>query len=209
MATTISRREALKRTAAATAAGALSTEAWPQQTPRYENLTAAEARTLEAVVARLIPSDERGPGAAEAGAARYIDHALGGALSASYESYRLGLGALDRHAREARGASFTSLPAEQQDSVLADLEANRIPGFDPDAATFFELVREHTLEGTFCDPAYRGNRDFVGWEMLGYPGLKLAVSAEQQAMTADDALTRLSAYDLPMFDGNGGPADDN
>jgi gluconate 2-dehydrogenase gamma chain len=38
-----------------------------------QTLTAAEADTLVAIVARLIPADENGPGAAEAGAAIYID----------------------------------------------------------------------------------------------------------------------------------------
>src|SRR6516225_1209023 len=40
-----------------------------------ETLTAAEADVLEAIVARLIPTDENGPGAAEARAAHYIDRA--------------------------------------------------------------------------------------------------------------------------------------
>jgi len=48
-----------------------------------ENLTAGESELLDAIVARLIPSDGLGPGALEAGATRYIDRALGGALSSS------------------------------------------------------------------------------------------------------------------------------
>src|SRR5882724_5703317 len=46
-----------------------------------ESLTAAEADLLDAIVARLIPSDANGPGATEARAVHYIDRALGGALS--------------------------------------------------------------------------------------------------------------------------------
>lgn len=53
----------------------------------FENLTATEGDLLNAVVARLIPADAIGPGAKEAGAARYIDRALGGALSASKPAY--------------------------------------------------------------------------------------------------------------------------
>src|SRR3984893_13222236 len=45
------------------------------QLEALETLTAAEADTLEAIVARLIPSDENGPGATEARAAHYIDRA--------------------------------------------------------------------------------------------------------------------------------------
>ena len=46
-----------------------------------ETLTPAEATVLEAIAARLIPSDATSPGAAEARAAHYIDRALGGALA--------------------------------------------------------------------------------------------------------------------------------
>src|SRR5437899_862066 len=60
-----------------------------------ENLTAAESDILEAVAARLIPSDEHGPGATEARAAHYIDRALGGALAPSRQPYTAGLAALD------------------------------------------------------------------------------------------------------------------
>src|SRR5688572_16289923 len=61
-----------------------------------EVLTAAEAVTLEAVVARIIPTDEQGPGAAEARAAHYIDRALNGPLAALLPAYQAGLAALDR-----------------------------------------------------------------------------------------------------------------
>src|SRR5688500_6783317 len=71
-----------------------------------ENFTAAEAATIEAVVARLIPTDENGPGAADARAARYIDRALGGALASSREAYRSGLSAVDVYARSSKGAPF-------------------------------------------------------------------------------------------------------
>jgi len=53
-------------------------------------LTASEADLLDAVVARLIPTDSSGPGATEAHAVRYIDRALASALVSSRESYRVG-----------------------------------------------------------------------------------------------------------------------
>ena len=87
-----------------------------------ETLTPAEADTLAAIVARLIPTDETGPGATEARAAHYIDRALGGALASSREAYRQGLAALDRYAEVAKGASFAMLPPADQD---ADPERSR------------------------------------------------------------------------------------
>lgn len=165
-----------------------------------ETLTAAEAATLEAVAARLIPSDDTSPGATEAGAARYIDRALGGALASSRDAYTAGLAALDTYARTAAGgAPFARLAPAAQDDVLRDLEANVATGFTPDAATFFNLVRAHTIQGTFCDPYYGGNASFVGWDLIGYPGIRLGVSAADQRLDPRLAATHRSAYDHAMF----------
>ncbi len=164
-----------------------------------QTLTAAEADTLEAIVARLIPTDGTGPGATEARAAHYIDRALGGALASSREAYRGGLAALERYAGIAKGAPFAMLQAVDQDAILRDLEANVVTGFTPDSATFFNLVRAHTIQGTFCDPFYGGNASFVGWDLIGYPGVRLGVSAAEQRFNPRLTRTHRSAYDHPMF----------
>jgi len=207
----LSRREMLKRAAVAGMIGAVPPQVFAQRGEEpYKNLSAAEGRTLEAIVARLIPSDARSPGALEAGAARYIDRALGDALAASRAVYTAGLAALDAHARGAVGKPFADLDADRQDALLRDLEQNVAKGFAPGASAFFELVLGHTLEGTFSDPHYGGNRDFIGWELIGYPGLRLAVLADEQRMDAKNPLVRVSAYDLPMFDkSTDGPEDDH
>jgi hypothetical protein len=66
-----------------------------------ETLTAAEADMLEAIVARLIPTDKNGPGATEARAAHYIDRALAGPLASSRAASALGLVAVDTYAHAA------------------------------------------------------------------------------------------------------------
>lgn len=200
-----SRRAVLRSGAVVGAVTALPSRVLAQA-PRnepYVNLTPAEATTLEAVVARLIPRDANGPGALEAGAARYIDTALGDALIAQRPAYQAGLAALDAFASANAGASFASLAPEQQDVVLTALEENRATGFSPSSSVFFELVLGHTLEGTFSDPHYGGNRDFIGWELIGYPGLRLAVSAEQQRMNATLDPLHASAYDHAQFEAHG------
>jgi gluconate 2-dehydrogenase gamma chain len=164
-----------------------------------ETLTAAEAETLDAIVTRMIPSDEHGPGAAEARAAHYIDRALGGALASSRDAYRSGLAAVDAYARVSRGAAFARLSAADQDRVLTDMEMDVATGFTPDAATFFNLVRAHTIQGTFCDPFYGGNASFVGWDLIGYPGVRLAVAAADQRMSPQPVPLHRSAYDHAMF----------
>ncbi len=203
----------LKGAVAVGAAGAvpLSTLAQGGSAPAhtYVSLSAAAARTLEAIVARLIPSDADGPGALEAGAARYIDVALGDALAAFRATYDAGLAAVDAHVRRSYGKALNELGPDEQDGVLRDLEENRATGFTPNAAAFFDLVLGHTLEGTFSDPHYGGNRDFIGWDLVGYPGLKLAVAAEDQRFDSHSPITRVSAYDLPMFEGTAGESHDH
>lgn len=198
----LSRREMLRRSAALGAVAAVPAKVLAQaaNAAPYANFTAAEAATLEALVARLIPADANGPGALEAGAARYIDGALGSALAAQRPVYAAGLAALETYAQSSGGGSFAALPPERQDELIGDLEQNRAPGFTPSSAAFFELVLAHTLEGTFGDPHYGGNQDFIGWELIGYPGLRLAVTAEQQRMNAALEPIQASAYDHAQFD---------
>src|SRR5262245_13259689 len=102
-----------------------------------ENLTATEMDTLEAIVERLIPSDDHGPGAKEARAARYIDRALGGALAASRQAYAAGLAALDRYAQSSHGAAFRALSAADQDAVLVEVEKGAATGFPNGSTAFF------------------------------------------------------------------------
>jgi gluconate 2-dehydrogenase gamma chain len=217
--TELSRRELLKRAGMLGAAAAARPAAAPaaenalataiQNAPApaavaaarepLEALTAAEADILDAIVARLIPSDANGPGAAEARAAHYIDRALGGALASSRGAYTAGLAALDAYARASKGASFISLSAADQDLVLIDVEAGVATGFGTGSAAFFNLVRTHTIQGTFCDPYYGGNANFVGWDLLGYPGVRTQVAPDEQRMGITLKPNHRSAYDYGMF----------
>ena len=67
------------------------------------------------------------------------------------------------------------------------------------STAFFTLVRAHTIEGTFCDPYYGGNANFVGWDLIGYPGVRTIVSADDQRLGADLPSNHKSAYDYDMF----------
>ena len=208
-----SRRELLKRAgmvgvAVAVPVGVLAPAAAAAPTPAaaavparesFETLTATESDTLEAIVARLIPTDENGPGAAEARAAHYIDRALAGALASARAAYAAGLAALDAYTQAAKGAPFAQLSAQDQDAVLSQMEKNSATGFTPNSSTFFNLVRTHTLQGTFCDPYYGGNANFVGWDLLGYPGVRLVVTADEQRLDVDLTPNHKSAYDYELF----------
>src|SRR5512145_172761 len=211
---TVSRRDLLKRAGLAGAALTVPiTPATPAEPPEQakpaapssaaaavrrepiENLTAAEADLLEAICARIIPTDANGPGAREARAAHYIDRALGGALAASKPAYSAGLAAFDAYCKSSRRAPFLELSARDQDSVLIDVETGAATGFTGSSGQFFAMVRTHTLQGTFGDPYYGGNANFVGWDLLGYPGVRTNVSAEEQRLGVKLTPNHRSAYD--------------
>ena len=141
-----------------TAAAATSTVFSPEQ-----------RRTLEAFMDRLVPKDENGPSASECGAANYIDASLGDFLAAEKPAFLDGLNAVDTAARSAHEAAFADLSADQQDAVLAQVEKN--------SRAFFDRARRLTLEGMFSDPHYGGNADYRGWDLIRYPGPRLAVGA--------------------------------
>lgn len=208
----LSRRKLLKGAgfagvaAAATSLGTLAPDnkaaaaaaVGPARLEAPETLNASEFDALEAIVARLVPTDENGPGATEARAAFYIDRALAGPLTTLRPAYAAGLAALDAYAQSSKGRIFAKLATADQDDVLSDMEANRATGFTPNAAAFFNLLRAHTMQGMFCDPYYGGNANFVGWDLIGYPGLRMAVGAADQRMKKPAAV-RKSAYDSGMF----------
>ena len=196
------------RAAAVTEARSMSAEQTTARAPSleaYESLTVGEAELLEAIADQLIPADEYGPGALEARAVRYIDRALGGALAKSLDAYRSGLAALDRYCRSSRGASFVELSRADRISALIDVEIGAATGagagFVGSSAVFFSMVRSHVLQGTFSDPYYGGNANFVGWDLIGYPGVRTAVTENDQRRLEAEELRpyRRSAYDWDEF----------
>lgn len=111
--------------------------------------------------------------------------------------YRRGLESLAAYAESEYGDSFTALTEDQQDAIVEALVADEAPGFDaPSGSQFFTMLRNHTIEGTFSDPLYGGNRDMVGWRLIGYPGARGFYTAEEMAdpeFTADPVSLAMSS----------------
>ena len=135
---------------------------------RLQALTVRQARFVDAIAARILPTTDT-PGAVEAGTVFYIDRALAGPYSHLWSRYARGLRALNKYAKGRFGASFEKLGGAQQDSMLSDLEAGKITEVGK-GVEFFELLRTHVLEGVFGEPTYGGNRDMIGWKLVGFPG---------------------------------------
>jgi gluconate 2-dehydrogenase gamma chain len=122
-------------------------------------LTTAEAADVEAVAAQIIPTDDL-PGAREAGVVYFIDRALATFLSQLAADYRGQLAAFQAAFREQHpgAASFASLRVEEQLEYLNTV----------DHTPFFDTTRLLTLLGMFSLPTYGGNRDGVGWRLIGF-----------------------------------------
>jgi gluconate 2-dehydrogenase gamma chain len=168
-----------------------------------------QARTIEAITERIIPANGADAGATQAGVVYYIDRTITGFSTGLQRTYRLGLRELDTLCDREHSKQFVNLTEEQQDSVLrrflgsetgggkmehpaglvqsAPEEADPVQaGFGSGGRTalellrfFFAVVREHTVEGYFCDPIYGGNRGAVGWRLVGFPGTQWGYTAEQ------------------------------
>ncbi|HEU4630049.1 MAG TPA: gluconate 2-dehydrogenase subunit 3 family protein [Gemmatimonadaceae bacterium] len=160
----------------------------------YSFFSADEAAFIEPAVARLIPADELGPGALEADVPVFIDRQLAGAWGAGAGLYRAGpwragqpgqgyqlpftpaelfrkaLRAIHEELARTAPDSFGALPTADQDAYLQALEkGGRDLGGVP-SEEFFASLLELTVEGFFSDPVYGGNRDMVGWKLVGFPG---------------------------------------
>lgn len=156
-------------------------------------LSASGRQTLDAFVDRLVPRDELGPGALDMGAANYIDLSLADYLAGEKASFTEGLAAVDAYARAQHDARFADLSPEKKDAILTAMENGTASGFSNSRA-FFNRVRRLTLEGMFCDPYYGGNKNFAGWDLIRYPGPRLAVGPEDQKMSALPKPLHQSAY---------------
>lgn len=172
-----------------------------------------EARAVEAVAERIIPGGDGDPGATDAGVVYYIDRAVAGFSTALQKVYRLGLRELESVCQSRFGRSFAELENGQQDDVVRrylgpetgdGAATSKPPGEDdydfegrgtgpgkgrPLDSTllerFFAVVREHAIEGMFCDPVYGGNRGAVGWRLVGFPGAHWGYTVEQMGENYD------------------------
>jgi gluconate 2-dehydrogenase gamma chain len=148
-------------------------------------LLADQLATLDAIIARLIPADELGPGAREANVLRYITRSLAADYEQHLAAYSTGLAMIEDRADALHGVGFVQLSSPEQDAILVEAERGQTPGFTA-SSDFVELVREHTLEGMFGDPKWGGNADKIGWKLIGYPGPRHTWSAYEQRIERVD-----------------------
>lgn len=158
-----------------------------------------DVKTVKAAFDRLIPGDDLGPSASDAGCLDFLDAQLSGVfgegatvyregpaqpheeqmlqkaqfIATPRERYKTGLKALESYARKTDGASFADLQPNRQDEILRGMEEGTVElSKDVNSKAFFELMLTNVREGYFADPLYGGNKDMAGWKMIGFPGAR-------------------------------------
>lgn len=157
----------------------------------------AEWRFVQAAAARLIPADELGPGALEAGVPEYIDRQMATAWAEGKLWYmqgpfqpdapaslgwqikltprdvlRHGIAAADAWSHDQKGLLFADLDATRQDELLHAFEAGQAQFSSVSAKSFFAMLLGLVREGFFSDPMHGGNKGLVGWKLIGFPGAR-------------------------------------
>ena len=162
----------------------------------YRFLQDGEAQFLTAAVDRLIPPDDTGPSASQAGVVVFLDRQLAGEYgqgahlyldgpwasgtdSQGYQSrfapaqfYRHAIAAIGTAVGQAQGGrAFHELDASTQDALLHRMESGdlKLEG-SITSDSFFKQLQQNVLEGYFSDPIYGGNRNGSAWKMIGFPG---------------------------------------
>jgi hypothetical protein len=132
-----------------------------EETASYENITNAEAREIIAIAARILPTTDT-PGATEAGAVYFFDKALSGIFADWAVEFHNDLANFQKgvSSRFAGAGFFSDLDGADQDAYLAEIEDT----------VFFGDLRFLTLAGVFGMSMYGGNRDDIGWKLVGMDG---------------------------------------
>ncbi|NGM18393.1 gluconate 2-dehydrogenase subunit 3 family protein [Roseomonas stagni] len=160
----------------------------------WEFFTGDEAAMVSAAMERLIPADPESPGAIAAGVPEFIDRQLAGSYGTGSRLYRQGpfregtaeqgyqlpftpatlyraaLPAFAGWTRQNYGRAFQDLDQRLQDEVLRKLETGEAVFEAAPSSLFFETLLANTIEGFFSDPIHGGNRDMIGWKLVGFPG---------------------------------------
>ncbi len=124
----------------------------------WDFLSDSHARILSVLCDQIIPADDF-PSATQAGVVNYIDRQLARHYRRHQNAYLAGLEQADAISRKRNGKALAdATPAQQLQIAVAFEKENR---------AFFELVRQHTMEGYYGSPRHGGNRDAVSWRMLG------------------------------------------
>lgn len=136
---------------------------------QWRYFTDPEARLVGAIVEQIIPTDQD-PGARDAGVVNYIDKQLAGFFRKHAETYRQCLVGVQQTSQAMFKGDFETLAWDDQTSVLKALESGQVKEAAWKAQSsrgFFEMVRQHTMQGFYGSPRHGGNKGFASFKMIG------------------------------------------
>lgn len=123
--------------------------------------------------------------------------------AAMQQNYRDGITRLDEIAQRRFGGQFKALSDPEQDDVLVELSGLPRPepvpigrgrpsgtflqGSFDEGMDFFQALVLHTRQGFYGDPAYGGNKNRVGWTVIGFPGPESLADTNTCAFSVRDA----------------------
>lgn len=119
-------------------------------------LSESHLAILTAAIDRIVPADDW-PSASQAGVVEFLRRLI--AAEGLHGTYARGLDDIEKTAHRCFADSFTHLPGDRQDEVLARCESE---------GTFFALFANQTIEGYYANPENGGNREGIAWEMVGF-----------------------------------------
>src|ERR1700759_550306 len=163
-------------------------------------LTPVEAAFIVPAVDTLIPADELSPSGSDCGVAVFIDRQLGSAWGGGAKMYRAGpfvkgkpeqgyqlaltpreffaagIAAANAWSRKTYNKDFDRLASADRVAALTAMEDGKAEFENFSSRAFFAQLHGITMAGFFSDPIYGGNRDKMGWKVLGFPGLPATYS---------------------------------
>jgi gluconate 2-dehydrogenase gamma chain len=136
--------------------------------------TNQEAACIIALAEQIIPEDEHGGGATEAGVIHYIDRQLVAVFDYDQVIYQQGIAALQQSCLKLHGLRFENLDKETQFSLCTAMEEGKLPEElwgELDQERFFSLVISHSMQGFYGSPRHGGNKNYMSYRMMGldYP----------------------------------------
>lgn len=141
-----------------------------QQGNPYAFFTPEEAKCVVALCEQIIPADEHGGGATEAGVIHYIDRQLVAVFNDDQVLYQHGISAMQASSVDMHGVRFEQLDGETQLEFVQLMERRELPeqhweGIDP--FRFFNRVIQHTMQGFYGAPRHGGNKNYMSYQMMG------------------------------------------
>lgn len=170
---------------------------------------------LSAAAETIYPEDQNGPGAIALGVPFFIDKQLVTAWASNADDYMVGpfqegetamtrqkiflagVRRLNTYSQEHYDTVFKSLEENEKIEVLQAFESGDVEMDYISSSAFFALLRQSTLEGTFADPLYGGNKNMEAWKMIGYPGAQMSYrSMMEEDSPADEEFVAIDPISL-------------